>query len=255
MVVKRHEIDVGEYRRPLRRTLPRRMFIVVVGAWLFGVPFVVALTLVVVARVGWCIALSVAEDKRRVKTYVEPLAQVMIDHLPKSGLDSTGQQLFSVADEIRNKPTRYVVLPSAYPIAPSDSTSHITLHWPVSLGAGDVKRTSVEDAIADAAKLGDNPVAEWTRDGYRMTLRMWPGEKFELSMGYGIGDLLPYLDSERLLLGFDAKCQPVYYDESIHGPHVKVSGATGAGKTNMFASFVPQWIRQGAQVLILDVKG
>lgn len=234
----------------------RKMCVFVMGAWVIGPAFLWAVFALVVVVVACRVLVSVAEEKRNIDKYVTPLAAIMIEHLPTTGVSKVDDVRINVHDEITRNPTKYVRLPKRYPIADNDSTSCVTIKWPLSLGASDVKRKAAEDAIAaEATSLGSSPVAEWVRDGYALTLRMYRGETFTDAAGYIAADLLPYLDDERLLLGFDVKGAPVYHDETVNGPHIKVSASTGAGKTNMFASFVPQWIRQGAQVLILDVKG
>jgi hypothetical protein len=73
-------------------------------------------------------------------------------------------------------------------------------------------------------------------------------------------DYLPAIEAEsgnphRVVLGLDLEGQPVVYDHVIMGPHIKASAGSGGGKSNLYRFLVPQYIRSGAQVIVLDVKG
>ncbi len=59
----------------------------------------------------------------------------------------------------------------------------------------------------------------------------------------------------RVVLGLDLEGKPVIYDHVAHGPHIKASAGSGGGKSNHYRFLVPQYIRHGAQVVMLDVKG
>lgn len=219
---------------------------------------VVALVIVVVVLVHFAVFEWAHRAKRR-ELWIRPAAQVLIDNLPKSSQDSeTGQLIQSIASTIRDNPEKFIELPEVFPINSTDLDSFVTVKLPVSPGSNERAKDRIVTDIGSRLGFDSVPTAHWDYVGHGATVRLYPTPSF--GEARTVFDYLPAINSEsdcptRVVLGLDLDGNPVVYDHVTMGPHIKASAGSGGGKSNLYRFLVPQYIRSGAQVVILDVKG
>lgn len=206
---------------------------------------------------SWALVCA-AERARKRERWVRPAAQILIDNLPKSGAAVDTGMTETVALSVRESPEKYIKLPPVFPIDPTDLESCVTVRLPVSPGSNDKARDRIVLDIGQRLGFGSTPTAEWSYTGHGATVRLFPTPSF--GEPRTVYDYMPHveaLDGEplKVLLGLDIEGNPVVYDHVVKGPHLKASAGSGGGKSNLYRFLVPQYIRKGAQVVILDVKG
>lgn len=201
--------------------------------------------------------LEAAHRAKRRDMWIRPAAQILIDALPKSGqLVDTGV-VSNVSMMLRDNPERYIKLPKVYPIDARDLESCVTVRLPVSPGTDKTKEMIVRD-IGSRLGFTNGITSQWDYVGHGAVLRVFPTPSF--GEPRTVYDYLPFVEAEagnphRVVLGLDIDGKPVVYDHVTNGPHVKTSVGSGGGKSNQYRFLIPQYIRSGGQVIILDVKG
>jgi hypothetical protein len=218
--------------------------------------------LVVLVVVGlMCLAVGAlveaAHRAKRRDVWVRPAAQVLIDNLPKTGLAVDSGVIDGVATTIRDRPEKYVKLPKGFPIDARDLESCVTVCLPVSPGTQEKTRDRIVADIGSRLGFEGLPTADWSYVGHGAVVRLYPTPSF--GEPRSVYDYLPHIaalsEPFKVLLGLDLEGKPVSYDHVTMGPHLKASAGSGGGKSNLYRFLVPQYIRKGAQVIILDVKG
>lgn len=222
----------------------------IVLAWVLGALGVGALALAAL--------FDAAERAARRERWVRPAAQVLIDNLPKSGVAVDSGAIDGVASMVRDNPDKFVILPKVYPIDPTDLESFVTVRMPVSPGSGEKTRDRIVADIGSRLGFTGVPSAHWAYSGHGAVVQLYPTPSF--GEPRTVYDYLPFVEREsdaahRVVLGLDLDGTPVVYDHVHMGPHLKASAGSGGGKSNLYRFLVPQYIRSGAQVVILDVKG
>jgi len=202
--------------------------------------------------------LEAAHRAKRRDTWIRPAAQVLIDNLPKTGLAVDSGVIDGVATTIRDRPEKYVRLPRAFPIDASDLESCVTIRLPVSPGNQEKTRDRIVADVGSRLGFEGLPTADWSYVGHGAVVRLYPTPSF--GEPRTVYDYLPHVEVEagnphRVVLGLDLEGKPVVYDHVTMGPHIKASAGSGGGKSNLYRFLVPQYIRSGSQVIILDVKG
>jgi len=204
----------------------------------------------------WALVQAAEHAQRRDK-WIRPAAQVLIDNLPKTGTDAVGVAA-NIAAALRTHPERYVTLPKVWPIDPTDLTSHVLVKLPISPGTNEKVKDRIAGEIGSRLGFDGAPSAEWLYVGHGALVKLYPTPSFGAPRT--VYDYLPFVEAEagsphRVVLGTDVSGAPVVYDHVTMGPHIKASAGSGGGKSNLYRFLVPQYIRSGAQVVILDVKG
>lgn len=222
-----------------------------------SVALIVALAFVVVPLALWALVEG-AERAKRFDKWVRPAAQVLIDNLPKSGVAVDSGAIEGVTSTVREHPERYIKLPRVFPIDTTDLESFVTVRLPVSPGSNDRTRDRIVTDIGSRLGFDGVPTAHWDYVGHGALVKLYPTPSF--GPPRTIYDYLPHIVAEsgnphRVVLGLDLDGKPVIYDHITGGPHIKASAGSGGGKSNLYRFLVPQYIRSGAQVVILDVKG
>lgn len=220
--------------------------------------YVIGFTLMVLGALplGWLMLVAKARRAQRLDQYVMPAAQVLIDNLPKTG-DAAGVAV-RTGEIIKSDPERYVGLPQRWPIDPSDLESFVTVRFPVSPGSNEKLKDRLIDELAKRLGFDGVPSVEWVFSGHGAIARLYPTPSFgDARTVYDYLDAIRALDESPhcVLLGLDLAGEPVVYDHVTLGPHIKASAGSGGGKSNLYRFLVPQYIRSGAQVVVLDVKG
>lgn len=199
-----------------------------------------------------------AHRAKRRDVWIRPAAQVLIDNLPKSGQLVDAGIIGNVADMVRNKPDSFVRLPKVFPIDVKDLESCVTVRLPVSPGNQEKVRDRIVADIGSRLGFDGVPSAHWRFLGHGAVVTLYPTPSF--GEARSVYEYLPYVEREsdnphRVVLGLDIDGKPVVYDHVTMGPHIKASAGSGGGKSNLYRFLVPQYIRSGSQVVILDVKG
>ncbi len=218
---------------------------------------VVALAFVCVPAALW-VLVQHAERAQRRERWLRPAAQILIDNLPKSGVAVDSGAIDSVALMVRGCPDKFIKLPRVFPIDPTDLESFVTVKMPVSPGNTERTRERIVSDIGTRLGFDSVPSADWSFVGHGAVVRLYPTPSFGAPRT--IYDYLPHIECEsgsphRVVLGLDIDDNPVVYDHVKQGPHLKASAGSGGGKSNLYRFLVPQYIRKGGQVVILDVKG
>lgn len=198
-----------------------------------------------------------AERAKRLDKWVRPAAQVLIDNLPKSGVAVDSGVVDSTAIRVREHPAQFVMLPKVFPIDSTNLDSCVTVRMPVSPGNNDKTRDRIINDIGTRLGFSGAPTAVWEHIGHGAMVKLYPTPSF--GEARTVYDYLPHIaaltEPYKVVLGLDLQGQPVIYDHVSMGPHLKASAGSGGGKSNLYRFLVPQYIRKGAQVIILDVKG
>lgn len=209
-----------------------------------------------------CLALGglceAAHRAKRRDMWVLPAAQILIDNLPKTGQLVDAGVVGAVSDMVRAHPDRYIKLPKVFPIDATDLESCVTVRLPVSPGSQEKTRDKIVADVGHRLGFDGVPSADWSFVGSGAVVRLYPTPSF--GEPRTVFDYLPWVEREsihphRVVLGLDLDGNPVIYDHVVMGPHVKASAGSGGGKSNLYRFLVPQYIRSGGQVIILDVKG
>lgn len=222
-----------------------------------SVAVIIVIVLVVVV-LALCILVESAERAQKLDRWVRPAAQILIDNLPKSGIAVDSGIIEGVSTTVREHPDRYIRLPKCFPIDPTDLESFVTVRLPVSPGNNERTRERIVADVGSRLGFDGVPTAHWDHVGHGAVVRLYPTPSF--GPPRTIYDYLPFIECEsgnphRVVLGLDIDGRPVVYDHVSNGPHLKASAGSGGGKSNLYRFLVPQYIRSGAQVVILDVKG
>lgn len=228
----------------------------ILDAFLYGLATVLAV-LGFVCLGLWALVEG-AQRARRLDKWIRPAAQVLIDNLPKSGIGVDSGIIEGTATRVREHPDRFIMLPDVFPIDPRDLESCVTVRMPVSPGNNERTRERIITDIGNRLGFGGTPTSEWVHVGHGAMVRLWPTPSF--GDARTVYDYLPFIEAEdgnphRVVLGIDLDGSPVIYDHVVMGPHLKASAGSGGGKSNHYRFLVPQYIRKGAQVVMLDVKG
>jgi hypothetical protein len=75
----------------------------------------------------------------------------------------------------------------------------------------------------------------------------------QVAFGQGLAVLANLLDTE-LAMGLGARGRPAIFDLSLDSPHLLIAGGSGAGKSELLAWLVGQFMRRGYGVAVLDAK-
>jgi len=221
------------------------------------------IVVIVLAVLGaMCLAcgglVEAAHRAKRRDVWIRPAAQILIDNLPKSGQLVDNGVVGNVSMMLRDRPERYIKLPKVFPIDASDLESCVTIRLPVSPGSQDKLKDKIVADIGHRLGMLGGVTGQWGYVGHGAVVKVFPTPSF--GEARTVFDYLPYIEANEgnphiVLLGLDLDGKPITYDHVKMGPHIKASAGSGGGKSNLYRFLVPQYIRSGGQVIILDVKG
>jgi hypothetical protein len=175
--------------------------------------------------------------RRYRKTVIEPVAAGLSGVMRQKHVDGRGYLWLDVPADFRDNPE-----------------AKITASLPTSWIGEDGDKKRMTEVITSRLKLSEaRPTWDWTEGRHTVTWAVPPKPPSLVSFADGLA-LLEGLDLESVALGSGPRGKRV--DMSLKGdsPHALLAAGSGAGKSELLAFIVGQFMRRGSGVLVLDAK-
>lgn len=168
---------------------------------------------------------------------LEPTA-VVLDNLVRKGSPS-GQGLMSVdiPRDFRDREGADIVV-------------RLPMDWAADKADMDKLVATVRQRLS-----ADDLSATWTLSGRKPHVRLSAPARPPMSADFAdMTTATAMTDADSILMGPGSRGQMIDFSLALESPHLLLAGGSGAGKSELIAWIVGQFMRRGAGVLVLDAK-
>jgi len=199
------------------------------------------------AALGWglsiagVLAVPKVAKARRVRTFrrgvIEPVAASVSAVLKERYVSGMGHTWVTVPLDYRD-----------------DEEAKIVVRLPMAWTGDDGDRTRLAKVVAERLQVEDI-TPSWTLSGAapHVTFSVPPKPPRLVTWDSAVADLAASKDTAPML-GYGPRRKIETFDLKLEAPHLLVAGGSGAGKSEIIAAIVSQFMRKGYGVMVLDAK-